>query len=124
MTTRLFGIDTLLSEFLEVIAASVWWFTAGTDGKASIVTETPDVAAIGACPDDSVAGHPPEIFFHAIGADHEAAGTAPAERLFPAACRAYIHFMTTPFAFGCSGACWFIAHCFSSLTQYRNEKKP
>jgi methylmalonyl-CoA mutase cobalamin-binding subunit len=51
----------------------------------SIVAEPANLSTVGAGPDNAVAGHTPEILFHAIGADHESAGAGPAKRLFSTA---------------------------------------
>lgn len=77
--------------------------------NVSVITEAPDRATIGARPVNSVTGHAPEIFFHAIRADHEAAGTSPAEGLFQAARLTNIFAGPSPCTF--SPAFGFIAHC-------------
>ena len=47
-----------------------------------LISEAVPIAAVGTLPDDSVAGHAPQILVHAILADTEAAAALPAEQEF------------------------------------------
>ncbi len=63
---------------------------------ASVVSETADGPAVRACPLNSVTGHSPEIFFHAVRTDHETARTGPAKTLLLRAGAAYVLFRPPP----------------------------
>jgi hypothetical protein len=87
-----------------------------------LVAETIPIAAVGALPYNTVAGHAPQILVHAILANTEAAAASPAEHEFPAATRTLLGAFTMP-SFWTDGVGLNTFHFFiDRLSEYQISK--
>jgi hypothetical protein len=85
-----------------------------------LVAETIPIAAVGALPYNTVAGHAPQILVHAILANAEAAAASPAEHEFPAAAHTLLGSLMTPSSWTGGVGLNFFHFSIDRLSEYQN----